>query len=243
MLLFEQGITEMIAPVEFGGTVPDEFVFSGLQVAQCALALRRKRGGPKGQRGGHTRQHARIHRIGLGALSGGLGEAPRLPGIDLGHRQLGFEKGQLKVTMVGSGGFIGHTLDGLADPGDQFPKARCVVGELGGLLPGQLEGVQVSLGDIHSYGMISHLFFSCACNASLAAHVSIQDDEKRRWRPNSQTALKGQRGHGPTTATLGSSRAPRVAPFKHTSEGFQPSTLGKRASCPRRGRGRPRSQG
>ena len=93
-------------------------------------------------------------------------------------------------------------------------QARCVVG----LLPGQLEGVQVSLGDIHSYGMISHLFFSCACNASLAAHVSIQDDEKRRWRPNSQTALKGQRGHGPTTATLGSSRAPRVAPFKHTSE-------------------------
>ena len=71
MLLFEQGITEMIAPVEFGGAVPDEFVFSGLQVAQCPLALRRKRGGPKGQRGGHTRQHARIHRIGLGALSGG----------------------------------------------------------------------------------------------------------------------------------------------------------------------------
>ena len=96
--------------------------------------------------------------------------------------------------------------------------------------------------DIHSYG-ISHLFFSCACNASLAAHVSI-DDEKRRWRPNSQTALKGQRGHGPTTATLGSSRAPRVAPFKHTSEGILPSaragsprsqacSMQARASCPR----------
>ena len=63
-------------------------------------------------------------------------------------------KGQLKVTMVGSGGFIGHTLDGLADP-RSISKARGVVGELGGLLLGQLEGVQVSLGDIHSYGMIS----------------------------------------------------------------------------------------
>ena len=135
----------MIAPVELGGAFPDEFIFTGLQVSQCPLVLRGKRGGPQGQRGGHTRQHARIHLIGFGALSGGLGEAPRLPGIDLGHRQLGFEKGQLKVTMVRSGGFIGHTLDGLADPGDQLSKARCVIGELGGLLLGQLVGVQVSL--------------------------------------------------------------------------------------------------
>ena len=73
-------------------------------------------------------------------------------------------------------GFVGDPVDLGVDPGDQLPESGRIVRESGRspLEPGV--GVEPVLGDADPDGVKdAHLPFSCACHASLDAHVSIQD--------------------------------------------------------------------
>ena len=98
-----------------------------------------------------------------------------MEGVDRVEGESGLQEGILEVAVEGSGGFVGDPIDLGADPGDQLPEAGRVIREPGCSPLGRGEGVQPGFRDVDSDGMLGHLLFSCACHASLDAHVSIQD--------------------------------------------------------------------
>ena len=99
-----------------------------------------------------------------------------LEGVDRVEGEPGLQEGILEVAVEGSGGFVGDPVDLGVDPGDQLPESGRIVRESGRspLEPGV--GVELVLGDVDPDGVKdAHLPFSCACHASLDAHVSIRD--------------------------------------------------------------------
>ena len=127
----------------------------------------------------HGGQHPGVHGIGLGAPAEGAGEGPDLEGIDRVEGKPGPQEGILEVAVEGSGGFVRDPVDFGADPGDQLAEAGRAIREPGCSPLGRGEGVEPVLGDCRSRwceGCCSSVLpFSCACHASLDAHVSIQD--------------------------------------------------------------------
>ncbi len=173
-----QGVAQVLAAVEGGGSIRDQRVAHRLQFGEVALAPGFRRGRAQVvDRGRHDGQRPSVHGVGLRALPPRPGEAPDLVRIDRVERKSGLQQHLLEVAVPGPAGLVGDAPNPGADPGDQFPEPGRVVREAGRPAPGGrvFVGVEPGFRDVDPDGMVGHLPFSRACHASLDARVSIRD--------------------------------------------------------------------
>ena len=171
-----QAVAQVFAPVDRGGSVPDQRVAHQLQFGEVTVAPGLRRGWAQVvDRIRHRRHRPGIDGVGLGAATPRASEAPDVVWIDRVQRKSGLLQGILEVAMVGPGGLVGDAPGPWADPGDQLPESGRVVRESCRPALRCDVGVEVGFRDVDPDGMVGHLPFSCACRASHDAHVSIQD--------------------------------------------------------------------
>ena len=103
------------------------------------------------EHGRPSREHGRVHRIGLGMAADRLREAPRLARVDLAEGQSGLGQLTFEAMVVGPGGLEDHARDrDLRQPGDQGAPTLAAVAEPA-RDPGRVQvDVQRVLGDVHA---------------------------------------------------------------------------------------------